>query len=183
MGVNGRKKGSTFELAVAKFFADWTGDTVRRTPQSGGWSREEQFDVSGDLVFLRTRTLHVECKNQEGWRLEDLLTGANAGTKIEAWWKQATEECPPHKYPLLVFTRNHLPAFVMRRYGKAPSSLKRSGEPRAQAFVLRDGRVVQKLDDFLAEFLPPPMEEERVEPAPRSKKLVPKMGKLLHRKK
>lgn len=118
MGVNGRQKGSTFERVVAKEFAVWTKDVVKRTPMSGGWSREKAFDVAGDLVFTRVKTLHVECKKQEGWALEDLLIGVNKN-KVRSWWRQCTRECPKDasgryaKLPLLVFARNRVAPLVM----------------------------------------------------------------------
>lgn len=118
MPINSRKKGANFELVVAKLFAAWTGDVVRRTPLSGGWSKEKEFGVVGDLVFTKVDGLHVECKKRQGWALEDLLLGVNKDM-IAAWWKQTTTECPKHedgsfsRLPLLVFSRNGRAPLVM----------------------------------------------------------------------
>jgi hypothetical protein len=58
---NSRVKGSTFELAVAKAWAKWSGEHVRRTPQSGGWSNAK-FGVTADLVCDAKRwPFHIEC--------------------------------------------------------------------------------------------------------------------------
>src|SRR6202042_2353734 len=72
LGRMKRRKGSVFERKVAKMYEAWTGDRVRRTPLSGGWAGAA-FGVKGDLVFARVDSIHNECKNHEGWFLEDLI--------------------------------------------------------------------------------------------------------------
>ena len=116
LGRMKRAKGSRFELIVAKLFSKWSGDTVRRTPLSGGWA-SAAFGVKGDLVFLKLNDkLHVECKNHEGWYVEDLITAVRTRgtTSLMAWWDQATSECG-NKMPMLVFTRNNQVPFLMIR--------------------------------------------------------------------
>ncbi len=131
---NSRTKGNSYELRIAKLFAEWSGEEVRRTPGSGGWS-SSKFGVTGDLVCANKRfPFHVECKKREGWTLDDLITGvrkpddANPWCSIEAWWRQCIESCPKGpvsvaltgggllKEPLLVFTRNRQADLVMVRH-------------------------------------------------------------------
>ena len=109
-------KGGKFERDIAAKFSAWYGCTVVRTPRSGGWHSAEIFDMKGDLVFHEPNApYHVECKNREGWLLSDLVTGKRSqGTRsIEGWWEQTTRTCPDGKMPMLVFTRNQQPVYLM----------------------------------------------------------------------
>ena len=107
--VNGRAKGASFELVVAKAFSEVFGYKIKRTPLSGGWSHDNP-ETAGDLV-CNTKGADwpycVECKNGEGWRLESLFTDNHKW--FDDWWLQAVDECPTGKYPILVFSRNHAP--------------------------------------------------------------------------
>jgi hypothetical protein len=108
---NSRDKGNNFELLVAKAFNQhFAPHKFRRTPLSGGWS--EKAEAKGDIVCVDDNDFLycVECKNAEGWTLESLF--AEKHKWFDDWWKQAVEECPAGKIPLLIFTRNHMPAFA-----------------------------------------------------------------------
>lgn len=112
---NSRTKGNRGELDVAKMFSLWSGELVRRTPMSGGWSNAK-FGVTADLVCSNKKfPFHVEVKHREGWTLDDLVTGARTehDKSIVQWWKQCTESCPNGKLPVLVFRRNRQPWLVM----------------------------------------------------------------------
>lgn len=126
---NSRTKGNRAELEVAEMFSRWSGEVVRRTPQSGGWS-SARFGVTADLVCANPAfPFHVEVKHREGWTLDDLVTGVRSShdKSVVQWWKQCVESCPrrlgkPHrghvrsrleKDPLLVFRRNRQPWLVM----------------------------------------------------------------------
>lgn len=126
---NSRVKGSRAELEVAEMFARWSGEVVRRTPGSGGWSNA-RFGVTADLVCPnKAFPFHVEVKFREGWMLDDLVTGARCehDKSIVQWWKQCVESCPKSKRfsgsgnvelskePLLVFRRSRQPWLVMGR--------------------------------------------------------------------
>ena len=54
---------------------------------------------------------HVECKWQESWRMHQVLE--HTGVVVDSWWFQAKGDCPSTKIPVLVFTKNHLPIFVI----------------------------------------------------------------------
>lgn len=123
---NSRTKGNRAELNVAEMFSRWSGEVVRRTPQSGGWS-SAKFGVTADLVCANPAfPFHVEVKHREGWTLDDLVTGVRRehDKSIVQWWKQCVESCPRpkrklydkfDKEPLLVFRRNRQPWLVMFR--------------------------------------------------------------------
>lgn len=112
-----KRKGGSYQRHVAKLFMKWTGDIVKSTPLSGGWSGGEAFGVKGDLVFAKVKKLHVECKKHENWRLEDIPLGVRTDgtTSIPAWWRQTLRECHHTKLPMLVFARNRLPDLLMMR--------------------------------------------------------------------
>ncbi len=125
---NSRVKGCRGELDVAAAFARWSGEVVRRTPGSGGWSNAK-FGVTADLVCVnKAFPFHVEVKHREGWTLDDLVTGARSDhdKSIVQWWKQCVDSCPKFrqvgsatelaKEPLLVFRRNRQPWLVMMRW-------------------------------------------------------------------
>lgn len=113
MGKKSKRKGSTYELKIAKIMSEWSGMTLKRTPLSGGWARENP-EVTGDLVCVEPGKffpLHVECKNNESWNWERALHGQ--GPVFNAWWIQATEECPANKFPILVFSQAYKNDWVM----------------------------------------------------------------------
>jgi len=155
---NSRTKGNNYELRIAKRFAAWSGEVVRRTPMSGGWS-SAKFGVTGDLVCDNPAfDLHVECKKREGWHLDDLLTGIRPddSRSIEAWWKQTVESCPEGKMAVLVFARNQGPDLVMMIHG----DLVGLGPELAYAAssyptLVLGARILLTLDAFLAVVRPP----------------------------
>lgn len=112
-----KAKGNRYENKIAKLFSRWSGEDVRRTPQSGGWSKAA-FGVAGDLVCSNKRfPFHIECKKREGWFLEDLILGVRVkdSRSVRAWWKQTTETCPKRKVPMLVFAHNNVGDLAMLR--------------------------------------------------------------------
>lgn len=70
------------------------------------------MDLAGDVVTTdETFPFTVESKNAEGWHLEQLLTAPKCD--VIRWWRQAVEETPEGKVPLLVFKRNRHPWLFM----------------------------------------------------------------------
>lgn len=125
MGVNGRKKGQTAERKLAKQFSAWWGSDFARTPLSGGFATpkfRDDWDAAGDLVTPdKTFPFCVESKKVEGWTLDQLLSSDK--TKIHAWWDQTVGETATGKVPMLVFTKNRAPTFVMMRKNDVAHSL------------------------------------------------------------
>lgn len=161
MPVNSRVKGAAFELVVAKAFAAWTTDSVRRTPMSGGWSKDKAHGVAGDLIFSRVKTLHVECKKAKTFRLEDLFV-ARDQVRLPSWWAQTRRECPAGREPLLVFCRNNFPPLVMYRRdvlaGKSRIIARRKKQKLGPRFgiwtkSLGETVIVQLLSDFTRVFV------------------------------
>lgn len=158
---NSRTKGSNYERKIAKKWTAWSGEHIRRTPQSGGWSTA-RFGVTGDLVCDNPSfPFHIECKKREGWCLDDLLTGVRVRDtrSVMAWWEQTLKSCPPGKQPVLVFARNNQPDLMMLRQSYF---VKLCGKDFTVEFLphftfaLDSGVVViLALDDFFAKVRPP----------------------------
>lgn len=128
-GKKSKRKGSTFERGVAKELAAWWGGEFTRTPSSGGWGKSkfarEGFNASGDIVTSEADfPFCIECKAQEGWTLEHLLTCTDT-CQTAKHWKQAVDETPPGKIPLLIFTKKFQSIFVMFHTGALTALLKR----------------------------------------------------------
>ena len=112
MGHKSRNKGAAFENKIARMIGSALGVALRRTPLSGGWACGSA-NVAGDIVCVDDNINFpycVECKKQEGWKLESLLTRNHAW--FDVWWDQLIVECPNEKLPVLVFSRNYQPEFV-----------------------------------------------------------------------
>ena len=95
LGKRSKVKGSNFERDVAKKFKKAYDAELVRTPQSGGFAKKsaKADDFRGDIVPADEDielSLHIECKCQKTWSLP-------------AWFKQAEEDCPKGKLPIVVF--------------------------------------------------------------------------------
>ena len=95
LGKRSKTKGANFERDVAKKFKKAYDADLVRTPQSGGFAKKsaKADDFRGDIVPADEEielSLHIECKNAKTWSLP-------------AWFKQAQEDCPKGKYPVVVF--------------------------------------------------------------------------------
>lgn len=114
--VNPRTKGSSFERNIAKILSAWSGIELRRTPLSGGWAKGNP-EVAGDLVSVdpeQSFRYHVECKNSEAWSWEQILNSKKiSGPIFKSWWKQAYDECPKGKIPVLVFSKAYHDIYIM----------------------------------------------------------------------
>lgn len=123
MPVNSKNKGSNFERTIAKDFTKWWNDAglegkFFRTPGSGALAYREQEDVIGDLCTPKGFPFTIECKNQEGWKLEDLFSekiecNTDKGS-ISGWWKQSCIEAyRANKKPMLIVKRNFYDPLVI----------------------------------------------------------------------
>jgi hypothetical protein len=111
-GKKAKTKGASFERRIAKSLGDWWDVKFYRTPQSGGSHLKEGYELAGDVATpAEDFRFHVECKNQEAWTIHGLMTSPKSS--VWKWWKQTRDDCPSDRIPLLIFTRNHLPTFVM----------------------------------------------------------------------
>ena len=94
-GKRAKRKGSSFERTVAKIFSDKYKVELKRTPQSGGFSKksEKADDYRGDITIVdntQMLLLHIEVKNQKTWSLKQ-------------WLKQAEDDCPEGRTPVVIF--------------------------------------------------------------------------------
>ena len=111
-GKKAKTKGASFERRIAKSLGEWWGVKFYRTPQSGGSHLKEGYELAGDIATPADEfRLHIECKNQESWTIHGLMTSAKSA--VWKWWDQTLNDCPVDRVPVLIFTRNHLPAFIM----------------------------------------------------------------------
>jgi hypothetical protein len=127
-GRRSKRKGNSNEREVARLLREWWGEgEFMRTPSSGGWGRSRQvrddFNAAGDIVTTATDfPFCAEVKSEEGWELEQLLRSPDK-CPIAKWWKQAEEETPAGKHPLLLFTRKLRPWFCLMDHEALASSL------------------------------------------------------------
>jgi len=141
MGKASRDKGAAFERRICKIMGEAYGVELRRTPLSGGWAQHYD-DVAGDVVAVKGEFPYcVECKNQEGWKLESLLTEKHAW--FDAWWNQLIKACPADKMPLLIFSRNFAPEYVAMRNMDISSAF------CPNAYIRCDDRIIALLKDFI----------------------------------
>ena len=94
-GRSAKQKGANYERKIAKKFQEEYGVELKRTPQSGGFAygNEKAEDFRGDIIPIEKGVdllLHIECKNQNTWKLKE-------------WLKQAEEDCPKGRIPVVVF--------------------------------------------------------------------------------
>src|SRR3712207_4501464 len=97
LGKSKRRKGSTYENAMAKVFRDRMDVELVRTPMSGGFAKnsDKAEEFRGDIVPLDKDIdfkLHIECKNHKTWSLP-------------SWIRQAEGDCPKGKVPLVLLDR------------------------------------------------------------------------------
>lgn len=92
-GRRSKRKGGNYERKVKKLLKEWIDIDLERTPLSGGFAKSKGLkSVKGDLNTLDNSIdfkLHIECKDQKRW-------------SIKSWWRQAEEECPSKKVPILI---------------------------------------------------------------------------------
>ncbi len=125
---NGKAKGDEYENHVCRIMSVWIVPgkwskapvwklPFRRrftdtTPLDGHW------DGQGDLLHAPRVAFPfcVECKKIEGWEIDGAL--ANAKWPVWSWWEQAKRQARKTwktngLYPLLVFSRNRKPDYVL----------------------------------------------------------------------
>jgi hypothetical protein len=112
-GQKAKRKGSTYERTLCKVFGALWGSKFFRTPMSGGSQLKHDYNLAGDISTPdETFPYHVEAKNQEALKsFHNIFVSKKC--PVWKWWGQATTECPVDKIPLLIFTRNYMPSFVM----------------------------------------------------------------------
>ena len=97
-GRSSKNKGANYERDIAKKFQSKYGIELKRTPQSGGFSKksEKADDFRGDITIVDTKQMlkvHIECKDQKSWSLPK-------------WIEQSESDCPEGRVPLVVFHKH-----------------------------------------------------------------------------
>lgn len=99
-----------FERRIAKKIADMWGltynETVLRTPGSGSMS-----NFKGDIIVIGEHfPLHIECKFGYEFNLEDII---KEKATIKSFIKQAEEDCPKNKIPVVILSRPYYGIYVI----------------------------------------------------------------------
>lgn len=160
-GKKSRNKGAGFERQVAKIITSFFGfpyEAAPRTPRSGGGSRKGDIDKLDD-DFRRIFPFHIEAKKVEGWRLETLFAQDEDTLPafLHSWWDQATEDCPSDEIPIVVFSKNLAPKFVLldaiwirNRLGPKYREIKLTIRKIASPYIsIRGELYITTLEDFL----------------------------------
>ena len=114
---------------------------------SGGSQLKYDYNLAGDISTPdETFPYHVEAKNQEALKsFHNIFVSPKC--PVWKWWNQATTECPDNKVPLLIFTRNYMPSFVMMplSYGVLLERIAPGGE-----FIRVQDCALMTLDRFMS---------------------------------
>ena len=159
-----RNKGSKFERHVAGLFGAWWGCDFKRTPMSGG-SVHASGDIvpvapakddparEGKLLAVSRWPFSVECKAQEGWSVDQLLTSPSKSSLakfLRQCFSGAKRERSNNDVPLLVAKRNNFMPLV---FVQCSFDLRESNALCWLSFLDNDGIGrwvwVYSLEDFL----------------------------------
>jgi hypothetical protein len=148
--INSKKKGSEYELKIAKTLSKWWGEEFHRTPMSGGLHWKQDNRVAGDIVTPPDSLypFTTECKKREEWSLEQVLKGTG---NVEKWWQQSVNDGERVELkPILIFSKNFAPNYLMLRYSDfveiAPQIVEFN---YFVIYVNSEVRVICVLEDFL----------------------------------
>ena len=118
--VNGKAKGSSFELQIAKQVAKTLnleyGKYIRRTPGSG--SLLTRSDLWIDPRYRHRCNLYIECKKRENWNWDQYFNSSEFSPVT--WYKEAADKLkidpdydPESSIVCLVFTKNRSKIYAM----------------------------------------------------------------------
>ena len=163
---DGRKKGNDFENAVCRALSQWYGTRSKRLsglpfrrrstsimPVEGHWQGEGDILHRPDVSF----PFAVECKKHEGWELDGGYYEAK--WPVWDWWEQAKAQARRAKLkPLLIFTRNRRPVYVLLEESAA-TWLKLKPRSGLVSLLWRpsgESAVLARLDDLVQSRSPAP---------------------------
>lgn len=126
IGKYSHSKGKSLESNTAKKLSAWYVKTGKQNlkkafyivPGSGAYDWSESMNVDGDVTADPKINFNyaIECKNYEGWTIENLLKG---NFKFPEWVGQSVREAYNiNKVPLLVYKRKYIKPFVTAPYNK-----------------------------------------------------------------
>jgi hypothetical protein len=168
-GAKSKKKGSTFERNIVKILNEWwsgnkLSEDFQRTPRSGAWKFPEDIIPPRGCPFL------ISCKNSQEWdSIENTLSAPKHVFK--KWWdelyesrrrvfadrtffEQQTGVEAVRIIPILFFTRNSMPNYVMMLKNYFLMMEDRAGKfnKRMLEIKMDDAFVMMLVSDFLAWF-------------------------------
>jgi hypothetical protein len=112
-GASARRKGHSFERKIAKELEMWWpgNHEFKRTPMSGGSSLKEGWDLAGDICTTASDFIwHLELKNTPS-QFTGLHNIFSDKSVFWRWLKQASNDCPDGKIPIIIFNRFDMPTF------------------------------------------------------------------------
>ena len=134
MSMGSRRKGNEYMREICRALSAWVCPTwsdvtdqarlpirVRSTsvmPVEGHWQGKGDLLHRPDFYF----PFSVECKKHEAWSLDGF---ANKKWPVWAWWEQTCAQAGAHSgtldtvAPMLIFSKNRFPDFVMVRQDTA----------------------------------------------------------------
>ena len=128
--MDSNRKGRIFENAMCRELSVWLvpGDWesvpviqlplrrrfVASVPLEGHWNGRGDILHQPNISF----PFCVECKNQEGWKLDGKGRERKTWPPWK-WWRQCCEQAEDTDglHPLLLFTRNRSPVYVLMKQG------------------------------------------------------------------
>lgn len=115
------QKGNGGEREVSKLLQGWwqtefPGITFARTPQSGGWVKNQStqgFNLYGDVISTDPNfPFSVEVKRDESWNLAQLQKRCPTSPLWDWWLQCQADAAKSNKLPLLFFRKNRQPWYV-----------------------------------------------------------------------
>jgi len=139
VGVNGKKKGNSWEREVAKIFTEAFGEDFRRVPMSGAFSgginihrvkglRQDVVEgLTGDIISPKWFPYTVEAKNYaDEPKFHQVIAGESK--MLKKWIKQSKEElaATSKKSFLIIFKINRKGQFILMPKEEIPESVRLS---------------------------------------------------------
>lgn len=130
-GARAKRKGTSLEQKTATALSKWYNETAKkplkkafyRVPASGALQWSINMNVDGDVIADPVIKFNycIECKNVEGWSMENIMRGNKYFPK---WLAQSVREgANIKKVPLLVFSKNYANDMVMAPYNSKLTEL------------------------------------------------------------
>ena len=112
--VNSRTKGNNWERKVVSLLNTWCkGEwTFRRS-----YSKNDE-KCTGDITVLdpkRPFPLHIECRKNESWRLEEIVTKGENSTLVK-WFLEKEKDKTTKRSLVYVFSKNMRTPIAMMRH-------------------------------------------------------------------
>jgi hypothetical protein len=172
MGINGRKKGQSAELAIVHEFCNRFNDHFQRVPSSGAWvggqnrfkaanlNQAAKQTLAGDILCPPWFCFSLESKNYSeagGPKMYSILEGDER--VLDKWLVQSRGDAEfSNKQFMILFRITHKAAYIVVDYVKFMSILAENNQPLPNSFIkYKDTIILDKndfLDNYIAFYLP-----------------------------